>query len=305
MNMKKLLSIIAAVLSAAIVLNATEPEKINYVTNTYPLSGFNGLDVSSVVDVRLRKSNDYFVQVSVPDALEKYLVVKVEGSVLKVGLNNAPQNITRNLKNWSIIADITMPELTSLEMSGATKFNCPDAFNIGQKTFNLDLSGASKITSLRFSSARFNADISGASKLSITANTSIADMELSGATKGIFKINAHKMDLDISGASKCSFTGEYKTLKMEVSGAASLILNGKAELFDAEIAGASKLAAVDLIADDVKIELSGASKASVYAAKSISIDASGASSLRYTTPEGRDITTNLREVSKSSSVRKE
>lgn len=302
--MKKFLTIIIAVLAASAALNATEPEKVNYVTNTYPLNGFKGLDVSSVVDVRLRKSNDYTVQVSVPDVLEKYLVVKVENGILKIGLKNAPQSVMRSLRDWSIIADLTMPELTSLEMSGASKFNCPDAFNIGQKTFDLNISGASKITCLRFSSARFNADISGASNMSITANTSIADMDISGASKAIFKINAHKMNLDASGASKLTFNGEYKSFKMDVSGASSLNISGKAEVLSAELSGACKLSADDLLAEDVKVELSGASKASVYAGKSIDIDASGASSLTYRTLEGRSIAVNLHEVSKSSSIRK-
>ena len=302
--MKKFLTIAIAILAAAVALNATEPEKVNYVTNTYDLKNFKGLDVSSVTDVRLRKSNEYSIQVSVPDVLEKYLVVKVEGSVLKIGLKNAPQSVVRKLRDWSIVADITMPELTSLEMSGASRFHCPDAFNLGQKTFDLDISGASKITSLRLSAARFNADISGASNLTITANASIANMDISGASKGVLNINAHKMNLDASGASKLSFSGQYRTFKMDVSGASSLVINGKADVLDAELSGACKLSADELLADDVRLELSGACKAWVYAANSIDIDASGASSLTYRTPEGRDIAVNLHEVSKSSSVRK-
>ena len=302
--MKKFLTIAIAILAAAVALNATEPEKVNYVTNTYDLSGFKGLSVSSVVDVRLRKSNDYSVQVSVPDVLEKYLVVKVDGNVLKIGLKNAPQSIVRKLRDWSIIADLTMPELTSLDMSGASKFHCPDAFNLGQKTFSLDISGASKITSLRVSAARFNADISGASSLNITANASLANFDISGASKGELNLNAHKMNLDASGASKLTFNGEYRTFKMDVSGASSLNLNGKADVLDAELSGACKLSADEFVANDVKLELSGACKAWVYAANSIDIDASGASSLTYRTPEGRDIAVNFHEVSRSSSVRK-
>jgi hypothetical protein len=302
--MKKLLSLIVVVFTAAIAMNATEPEKVSYVTNTYDLKAFNGLAVSSVVDVRLKKSNNYNVQISVPDVIEKYLVVKVEGSVLKIGVKNVPTSITRRLRDWSIIADITMPELTSLEMSGANKFHCTDAFNIGNKTFDLELSGASKITCLRFSAVRFGADISGASNLNITANTSIADMDISGASKCEFKINAHKLNLDVSGASKCTFTGEYRSFKMEVSGAASMNLNGKAELLDAELSGACKLSADDFLANDVKVELSGASKASVFVADSIDIEASGASNLTYRTLENRSVNVNLHEISKSSSVRK-
>ncbi len=302
--MKKLISVIIVVLSAVVALNATEPEKINYVTNTYAFKDFNGLDVSSVTDVRLRKSNNYSVQISVPDVLEKYLVVKVEDSELKIGLKNAPSNIMRRLGSWSIIADITMPELTSLEMSGASKFTCPDAFNIGQKTFELELSGASKISNLRFSAAKFDAEVSGASNLSITANTSVANIEISGASKGNFKINAHKLNLEASGASKFNFTGEYRTVKLDVSGACSLVLSGKTEVLDADVSGASKLDTEDLYANNVSIDLSGASKASVFAAETIDIDSSGASNLTYRTPEGRNIGVNLHEVSKSSSVRK-
>ena len=81
-------------------------------------------------------------------------------------------------------------------------------------------------------------------------------------------------------------------------------LNGKAELLDAELSGACKLSADDFLANDVKVELSGASKASVYVADSIDIEASGASNLTYRTLENRSVNVNLLEISKSSSVRK-
>ena len=91
---------------------------------------------------------------------------------------------------------------------------------------------------------------------------------------------------------------------MDVSGAASMNLNGKAETLVAELSGACKLAAEDFLANDVRIELSGASKASVLVADSIDIEASGASNLSYRTLENRSVNVNLHEVSKSSSVRK-
>lgn len=87
-------------------------------------------------------------------------------------------------------------------------------------------------------------------------------IDLSGASKVDLKINATDLEIESSGASKISLSGTVKNLSVDGS-------------------GSSKLNCFDLIADHVKVDISGAGKAEVNANKSLSFDISGAVDIKY------------------------
>lgn len=108
-------------------------------------------------------------------------------------------------------------------------------------------------------------------------------IDISGGVKVVgnstFKTNT--MVLDLSGASKVALTVEAKQLKADMSGASKVELKGKAEELKMEMSGASNVDASELIAKDVKIGASGASKVKVHADNTLDINASGASAVQY------------------------
>ncbi|MFD2574589.1 head GIN domain-containing protein [Spirosoma soli] len=105
---------------------------------------------------------------------------------------------------------------------------------------------------------------SGASRSTVADFTNIdeLDVELSGASKGEFSVNAGRMNLELSGASL-----------LDVDGAGTTI--------QAEISGASNLHAFNYPAERATIDASGASKADLTVANSLTVDASGSSLVRY------------------------
>ena len=141
--MKRLIALLAASLAAFIMSAAPAP-----ITKDYNLKGFTGLHVSGLVSVELTKSPDWKVSVTLPPELEEYLVVKTSGGNLSISLNNVPAKVLRRFRDLEIKAEIAMPELRTLEMSGATSLSCGDTFDIGSETFKIEVSGASKVKQL-------------------------------------------------------------------------------------------------------------------------------------------------------------
>ena len=68
---------------------------------------------------------------------------------------------------------------------------------------------------------------------------------------------------------------------MEESGSCSINLKGKAEMAKYDISGASSLNAKNLIAEEVMVEVSGVSKAVVFAAQHLEWSASGMANVTY------------------------
>ena len=304
MKMRKLLISLASIVLAAAGLGATETEKVNYVTNSYDCKNFTGISVSGVVQVNLVKSNTYKVKVTLPEELESYMTVRVTGKNLRIHLSNVPQRISRKYRGetWGITAEVAMPMLESLEMSGATRFECEDRFDIGDRTFALDISGASKVTALDVRASRLDADISGAGYASIKGKFSKASLDLSGAAKMNFPVSAEKLNLDLSGASKCSVSGDYDFVDVDLSGACGLVLEGSARKLSVDASGVAQVKAPEFIAQEVNLDLTGACGCEVNATKKLSIDASGSAGIKYVDNPGLDL--NVISAGRGTSIKK-
>ncbi|MDD3118509.1 MAG: DUF2807 domain-containing protein [Victivallales bacterium] len=70
-------------------------------------------------------------------------------------------------------------------------------------------------------------------------------------------------------------------LAMKVLGASSVVLKGKALLMRGELQGAGELNALNLITEKVDLNMSGASKAKVFAVQRLKVSASGAAEIIY------------------------
>ncbi|SKC13678.1 GIN domain-containing protein [Dyadobacter psychrophilus] len=89
------------------------------------------------------------------------------------------------------------------------------------------------------------------------------------------------MDIEVSGASQVNMEFSAPKVTVELSGASSLTLTGQGDVLNGEISGASSFKGRDFSAKTVNIDASGASSAAVAASAALHADASGASSIRY------------------------
>jgi hypothetical protein len=94
------------------------------------------------------------------------------------------------------------------------------------------------------------------------SSTGRLEIDLSGACETILDISAQSLDIDASGATEINLKGRVNRLSVDAS-------------------GASTLNCYDLIAEDVKVDISGSGDAYVYASKSLNVEVSGAGNVQY------------------------
>jgi phage shock protein PspC (stress-responsive transcriptional regulator) len=88
--------------------------------------------------------------------------------------------------------------------------------------------------------------------------------------------------LDLKGASFVEVQNfKLDDLRLELSGASKIMLQGSANLIEAEIAGASHIEAFNMPAKKVVLEVAGASDVKVNVQEELQVDAAGASVIRY------------------------
>jgi hypothetical protein len=190
----------------------------NVVTQEFDLGGFDEVEVSSAFGVEIQQGEAFSVVVRVDDNLQPYLDVVKQGSTLRIGLRPVAPG---GLSAATLEAEVTMPALAGLELSGAS---------------------AVSVTGFESTEALF-VDASGASSLG-------GDIAAGGVR------------VNVSGASQVKLSGSGEDLVMDASGGSSLDLG-------------------DFPVTDAKVEVSGASSATVNVSGRLDAEASGAARLRY------------------------
>ena len=294
--MKKIIALLGLLLlvPAAVFAGDETTTAPAYATRSFNVRNFTQIDISGIVDLTVEKSDRFSVEVTLPESVEKYLVVKVSDGCLKIGVENIPASVTRRLKDWTLTARVTMPLLHGLEMSGATRFRCDDTFDLGGKDFELEMSGASRASNLLLRNAReLEIEMGGATSLSLQGDCTVAEIDMSGASRAAFELDARKLMLDCSGASKPRLKGMYDEVSVEASGASEPTLSGSAKTLFAEVSGASKFRARELPVPEVRLIASGAAKCEVAAQRKLSAEASGGSDVRYLSSPGLETILNI------------
>jgi len=215
------------------------------VTKNYDVKDYTGICVSSATELTIVKSETCSLTIVVDERYIPYIKLSYTPTgVLTVAYDKLPFKL-KNSKKGHMKITAGMRNLNGVDVTGASTLYCDEI-----------MTPASEMTEVKVY-------CSGASNIK-TLN-----------------INAVKMDVKVSGASKVSFTGKFGELDMEVSGASKAIAGGEAGELDIEVSGASSVNAESLSADDVDVDASGASGATVTVNKTLSVEASSASSVKY------------------------
>jgi len=303
--MKRFITLLLVALAATFSLSAhtamDDPASAQTETKTYSLSHFTGLDISSVFDVELTQASRFYVSVEAPDFIVPYLRVEKRDDRLVLALSELPRDVNRRLGrgNYRISARVSMPDLYSLRMSGASKLQSEGEFG-SNKSFTLRLSGASVLRSLSIRATEARINSSGASKFELRGAFSAIDAELSGSSRGRLDADAKEVQAQLSGASNLTSEGSFSTLDVTCSGASNYIQRGEAGSLTLAGSGASSLNLREAPASSAEIHLNSAAKADVDVRGPMRIELSGAASLRYRNSERTRI--ESQSISRASSI---
>jgi len=206
----------------------------NVVTQEEAITAFDKVDISHAFHVDISQGDTFNVVVRVDDNLVKYLHVGKVGNTLQIGLVPNPPNI----RSATLQAEVTMPELTGLELSGASHVTTT-GFDSAQALV-VDASGASVLRGdIQAGDVRFGLD--GSSEVILTGSVENVTIKASGSSdadlsalsvvdanveadgKSQVTVNASgKVDVNASNGAKVTYLGNPTLGRMETSGAASI-----------------------------------------------------------------------------------
>jgi hypothetical protein len=285
--MKKFITLLATALLAVLPLSArtvADPELgAKSETKEYKLNNFTGLDVSWIYQVELTQAPRHAVRVEAPDFLMPFVSVEVRNGILVLGVGDLPRDIRRRVENGGrnqVRVYVSMPDLTVLRMSGASKLTAKGDFS-SRRDFELRLSGATNAQGLSVRASGADIETSGAAKFDLAGKFDKLSVLGSGSVNGTIAADIKTVELRLSGATKLSLSGKYSDVTLRGSGAANTELVGSVEDLDAECSGAAKLSANQAPARRAKIFFSGAANGMIEVRDELSVSLSGASKLNY------------------------
>lgn len=235
--MKRICVVLAAILLTFLMADARTVKKV------YDIDDFTGIRATNAFEVVLEHSKDFKVEIEISEEFLPFLLVKNRGGVLELSFTRLPFRLKQKNRNKVVQAYISMPELTYIELSGASQLISNDQFSNAMEKFSINLKGGSSINNLNL-------------------KTPEVVIKLAGASKAIISLRSSDVDAELGGASRLELTGESTE-------------------FDLKVAGASRVLASDFDAEDVQVDAKGASNVEVRASSSLSVELAGASKCRY------------------------
>lgn len=130
-------------------------------------------------------------------------------------------------------------------------------------------------------------ELSGASSFRGDLQGDKVELDLSGASDFYGNLLASKVSMDLSGSSKYSGNVDADKIEMEISGSSSVTGSGSCTgQLDMEVSGSSDLDAYGLECRMVSGKVSGSSNVKISCCESLTVSVSGASDLYYKTLPG-------------------
>jgi hypothetical protein len=203
------------------------------VTRQFDLSGFTRVDASHGFQLKGTRGDDYNVAVQVDDNVEPYLQVRTEGDTLYIGLEQGRAYLSTTLR-----AQVTLPELTGLELSGGSAGEVTGLTT--DKAMDFGLSGGSRLTGdVTGGDARL--DLSGGSRMEVTGRAGDVSIDASGGSRALLggwpvqdaRVNASggsqieidvsgRLSGDASGGSRVNYSGSPTSVDVTTSGGSSV-----------------------------------------------------------------------------------
>jgi hypothetical protein len=231
-----LVAALAALLTGCMFFPVVEGSGI-LTTSAYPLAGFSKIAADQVCSVRVVPDTVFSVTVTCDDNLLPYLEVRANGvDSVQIGLRHG-----YNYRMVTFSADVHMPVLTSLDLSGASEARVDPGFS-SSLPISLRLSGASLITATGLVCGALTADMSGASSLSVTGTAVHETVVASGASSAnLLGCPAGGANVSLSGASTCRVDVGTGLITVSASGASTLYYGGNPAFSVLDLSGASRV----------------------------------------------------------------
>lgn len=207
----------------------------NVVSQTEEFTGFGKVSVSHTFEVEIRQAESFSVVVRVDDNIVEHLQVVKRGSTLEIGLK--PGN-SYDISDATMEAEVAMPELTGLELSGSSKATITGFGS--SKDLAIDLSGSSSLRG-DIEAGNVRIDASGSSSLLLTGSGRHLRVNASGSSEiELADFVVDDADIEASGGSDVSVDAGG-TLTVDASGGSRVTYLGNPTLGSVEMSGGASV----------------------------------------------------------------
>lgn len=205
----------------------------NIVTQEEDFTDFNRVEASHSFKLDIQQGDSYVVTIRIDDNLLDNLEVTNQNNTLKIGL---VRNIV--VSNATMEADITMPELVDIGLSGASEADI-NTFVIDED-FRAGLSGSSFLSgNLEAQDARFN--LSGSSDVRLEGSGNGLDIDASGSSNlELAEFVVEDATVSLSGSSEAT-VNVNGSLNVNASGASNVYYLGNPSMGNIDTSGASSV----------------------------------------------------------------
>ena len=225
------LAVVIAALGAVVIYLWFFPGEL--ITEEMEYSDFTAVDIGSAFQVEITQSSSYGVIITADERIFDKINVNKTGNTLII--STEPNIITASL----LKAEITMPDLVELVLSGASKGTI-QGFS-SSEPFIVELSGASNLQMQDINIGDFDAKLSGASTLTAEGSGNDLVSIVDGASNlDLTDFPVDSSDLIVSGASQATVNMDG-TLDAKVSGASTVYYIGEPTMGDIDISDSSSI----------------------------------------------------------------
>lgn len=224
--MKKRLLLAAAAIAFLFTFNSCKPVIGSGAVKdeSRPVSAsFNSIDISAPVkaNITIQEGATASVQLSGYENLLKEIKTEIKDNTLHITLPDGMRVET----DKEVIANITVPSLAALDLSGASDADIKG--KITGNEFSLDLSGSSHVVAEDISTSKFSVDVSGSGHIAVNSGTiQEADFAVSGSGNiSAFGLQSQSVDAAVSGSGSIELTA-MQHLDAAISGSGNVKYKG-------------------------------------------------------------------------------
>jgi hypothetical protein len=196
---------------------------------------FTSIEISAPVDAHITVGGAPSLSFDGYANIIPHLRTEVRDSVLRIYVDET----TDIDANKNVIANITIPSLEGLDLSGSSDATVAGPINVPE--FSLDVSGASTVDLQELHVQSFSSDMSGSTKLILRSgdiNNGSFDVSGSGEINA-FGVAQQTATLDLSGSAEAEVNVATK-LRVEVSGSGNVRYKGHPSITQ-DISGAGSV----------------------------------------------------------------
>jgi len=203
-------------------------------TKQYDFSDFDRVHIGYAFEVEISEASSYGISITANDNLFEYIQVTKEGETLNIGLKTGI-----NLGPVTLKAEITIPQLRGLRLSGTTR-GTVTGFS-STENLDIEVAGASSLYLVDILAGDVKFEVSGASRVTGDITASDTDFDISGASTAQLEGSAIDIVVDASGASLvklAAFLANNADVKLSGDSRLTVNLDGR---LDADLSSASEL----------------------------------------------------------------